>query len=79
MLTVAGDPDQGDVPRSAIQQQISVLNKAYASTGFQFRLASLDRTSNVAWFNADVDDKCEESHGVAASADCCAFCNISLP
>jgi hypothetical protein len=54
---VAGDPNRGDVPVSAVQKQITVLNRAYASAGFQFRLASMDRATNAVWFNADVDDK----------------------
>lgn len=54
---MAGDPNRGDVPVSAVQKQITVLNRAYASAGFQFRLASMDRATNAVWFNADVDDK----------------------
>jgi hypothetical protein len=50
--TVAG----GNVPRSWITDQISVLNDSYggatggASTGFQFSLLSIDRTTNAGWF-----------------------------
>jgi hypothetical protein len=50
--TVAG----GNVPKSWITAQIAVLNDSYggstggANTGFQFSLASIDRTTNAGWF-----------------------------
>jgi len=50
--TVAG----GNVPRSWITDQISVLNASYggrtggANTSFQFSLQSIDRTTNSGWF-----------------------------
>lgn len=40
----------GDVPQSQIDDQITVLNAAYASTPFRFTLAGVDRTTNAAWF-----------------------------
>jgi hypothetical protein len=40
----------GDVPDSQIAAQISVLNAAYAPTGWQFQLASTDRTTNATWY-----------------------------
>jgi len=40
----------GDVPDSQIANQISVLNAAYAPTGWSFRLASTDRTTNASWY-----------------------------
>lgn len=42
----------GDVPDSQIQAQIDVLNKAYAGakSGIQFKLASVDRTTNSSWY-----------------------------
>ena len=40
----------GDVPQSQIDDQITVLNAAYASTPFRFELAGMDRTTNPAWF-----------------------------
>ncbi len=42
----------GNVSDSTIASQISVLNAAYASTGFSFRLISTDRTSNATWYTA---------------------------
>lgn len=40
----------GDVPLSQINSQISVLNAAYASTGWSFTLAGVDYTTNASWF-----------------------------
>lgn len=48
---------QGNVPNAWIRDQIDVLNLSYAGfyggadTGFRFRLAGVDRTTNVRWFN----------------------------
>jgi hypothetical protein len=41
----------GNVPQSWVDDQISVLNAAYAGTGFSFSLASTDRTKNRKWFD----------------------------
>lgn len=40
----------GDVPDSQIQDQIDILNAAYAPTGWQFNLMSTDRTTNATWY-----------------------------
>jgi hypothetical protein len=40
----------GEVPNSQINAQISVLNAAYASTGWSFNLVSTDRTTNATWY-----------------------------
>lgn len=41
---------QGNIPDSMIQAQVDVLNDAYATTGFQFYLAGVDRTTNSRWY-----------------------------
>jgi hypothetical protein len=41
---------QGNIPDSWINSQISVLNNAYAGTGFSFTLAGIDRTTNKKWY-----------------------------
>ncbi|HEX6126774.1 MAG TPA: zinc metalloprotease [Pyrinomonadaceae bacterium] len=41
----------GDVPDSMINQQISVLNSAFAGTDWTFNLAATTRTTNTTWFN----------------------------
>ncbi len=40
----------GDIPQSQIDAQMSVLNNAYASSGYQFQLVSVDRTTNATWY-----------------------------
>lgn len=40
----------GDVTDKAINNQISVLNAAYANTGFSFTLVKVDRTANNSWY-----------------------------
>ena len=41
---------QGDVSDSMIQNQVNVLNAAYAAGGFSFSLTSIDRTNNSSWY-----------------------------
>jgi hypothetical protein len=40
----------GDVPDAMINDQIEVLNDAYAGTGWSFNLVSVDRTTNSTWY-----------------------------
>jgi hypothetical protein len=40
----------GDLPQSQIDDQIAVLNAAYASTPFRFALTGVDRTTNSTWY-----------------------------
>ncbi len=40
----------GNVSDATIASQLSVLNSAYAGTGWQFSLAATDRTTNTAWY-----------------------------
>ena len=42
--------ENGDVPDSMIQDQIAVLNAAYAFAGWSFNLVSIDRTTRPSWF-----------------------------
>ncbi len=42
---------EGDVSQSEAQDQIDVLNAAYAGTGFSFYMASFDSTKNNRWFS----------------------------
>eukprot|EP01114_Cavostelium_apophysatum_P018780 TRINITY_DN588_c0_g1_i3.p1 TRINITY_DN588_c0_g1~~TRINITY_DN588_c0_g1_i3.p1 ORF type:complete len:419 (-),score=55.60 TRINITY_DN588_c0_g1_i3:34-1290(-) len=42
---------QGNIPQTQIDQQISVLNSAYAGAGIQFYLAKVNRVTNSAWWN----------------------------
>jgi hypothetical protein len=55
---VVSDGAIGNVSDAAIADEIAVMNAGYSGqeggfrTGFQFRLAGVDRTDNAAWFNA---------------------------
>lgn len=42
----------GNVSSSQVNQQITVLNNAYASAGWSFTLASVDDTNNSSWYTA---------------------------
>ncbi len=42
---------QGNVSQAMIDDQIDVLNSAYAGTNFRFSLGVVTRTTNSAWFN----------------------------
>ena len=46
---VRSNTGQWDVTDTQINNQMAVLNAAYASTNFQFSLASVDRTNNTTW------------------------------
>jgi Pregnancy-associated plasma protein-A len=49
----------GDIPNSQIHAQISVLNAAFAGSGFDFRLVSVDRTTNASWFSMGIGSAAE--------------------
>ncbi|WP_437673257.1 zinc metalloprotease [Sorangium sp. So ce131] len=51
----------GDVPDSMINEQIGVLNAAYASTGFSFTLVSTDRTTNSTWYTMRQGSRTEKN------------------
>jgi hypothetical protein len=42
----------GDITQKMIDDQMSVLNNAFASAGWGFTLASVDRTNNTTWYTA---------------------------
>lgn len=52
-----------------IQQQIAVLNQAFAPIGTSFRLAIVDRTINPAWSNGDNEQTMKEALRRGGSAD----------
>jgi hypothetical protein len=57
----------GDVPDKAVRDQIAVMNLEFGgmeggvNTGFSFKLAGIDRTDNVAWFNAQAGSSDERA------------------
>ena len=50
VITRGSGVDNGDVTGAMIDQQMKVLNDAFAASGFRFNLVSVDRTLNPAWF-----------------------------
>jgi hypothetical protein len=42
----------GNVTDSRINQQMNVLNNAFAATGWTFSLVQVDRTANTTWYNS---------------------------
>ena len=51
----------GDIPDSQINSQIAVLNAAYASWGWSFNLAAVDRTTNTTWYTMSPGSTAERS------------------
>jgi hypothetical protein len=49
----------GNVSDHQVMAQLDVLNAAYAGTGFQFQLASIDRTTNPDWYSMGVRSDAE--------------------
>ena len=47
---ITGSSGQGDLSDKDINDQIAVLNSAYAGTSFSFKLAGVDRTANNSWY-----------------------------
>jgi hypothetical protein len=47
---ITNSSGQGAPSTSQINNQMSVLNNAYASTGWQFNLVSVDTTANNSWY-----------------------------
>jgi Pregnancy-associated plasma protein-A len=50
VISEDGTQANGDIPATWINSQMNVLNAAYASSGFQFSLSSIDRVTNPAWY-----------------------------
>ncbi|UFP95510.1 zinc metalloprotease [Gloeobacter morelensis] len=57
----------GNISDTAIADQIRVLNDAFAPSGFQFQLASTDRTNNAGWFGMTPGSSAERSAKSALS------------
>lgn len=51
----------GDIPQSQIDDQIAVLNAAYAATPFKFTLTSVDRTTNATWYTMGYGSAAEKA------------------
>ncbi|HJV70034.1 zinc metalloprotease [Ideonella sp.] len=51
----------GDIPQSQIDDQVAVLNAAYANTPFQFVLSGIDRTTNATWYTMSPGSTAEKN------------------
>ncbi len=60
---------EGNLPQTVLNEQMDVINAAFAGTGFSFRIDSVDRTENFTWYNLQP--------GSAASREAKAALNIS--
>jgi hypothetical protein len=49
----------GDIPQTWVDAQISVLNAAFASTGWSFRLVETTRTTNATWYTMSYGSNAE--------------------
>ncbi len=58
---VITDGTNGKITSSQINQQISVLDAAFASSGFNFTLAGTDTTTNSRWYNLRQGSRAERS------------------
>lgn len=55
------DGTRGAISDAEIASQITVLNNAYAGSGFSFRLVSSDSTNNASWYNGLVSGPQEQA------------------
>ncbi len=60
---------QGNVSSQQLNQQLNVLNNAYAGTGFSFYISSTDYTDNASWYTM--------GPGTSAESQCKSSLNIS--
>ena len=58
---VITDGSNGAISSTQISNQLSVLNNAYASSGFSFALAGTDTTNNASWYNLSQGSSAERS------------------
>ena len=66
----------GDVSDAQIAEQIAELNRNYSATGYQFELASVDRTANQGWFHMVIGTGGERRAKQALARDPARYLNI---
>lgn len=59
VITDGEGASHGDLTQEQIDAQIQVLNDTYKDTGFQFKLADVDRTENKKWYSVAPDTRAE--------------------
>ena len=57
----------GNLPESAVNDQVDVLNSSYAQWGLSFTLSSLDYTQNSSWFNNDSESQYKAQLAISPS------------
>lgn len=65
VINRGGGIANGDVPDHMIAAQIQVLNDAFSVWGWQFRLVSTTRTTNLTWYNATPGSTAERDMKIA--------------
>ena len=77
--TITSTTGAGAVTATQIQNQINVLNSAFASTGFSFNLVSTDTTANNTWYTAGpgttAQTQMKNALRVGGKADLNIYCN----
>ena len=74
--------ENGDVSMAMLRAQVDVLNQSYsgatggANTPYRFVLAGVDRTTNLAWFNAGPGTKAEREMKTALHVGSAAVLNF---
>jgi hypothetical protein len=66
----------GNIPQSMIDDQITVLNGAFAPMGVVFQLAAVTRTNNAGWFAAGPSTAAEAAMHNALAVDPAHYLNI---
>jgi len=61
VINIGRGASEGNIPDAQIEAQMAVLNRDYAATGWQFELATVDRTTNVEWYNVSPGSAAEQS------------------
>ncbi len=59
-MHIITDGTNGKLTTTQVNNQISVLNAAYAPSGFTFRLAGTDTTTNASWYSGLTDGTSQE-------------------
>jgi hypothetical protein len=60
VISEDGTRANGNIPRSMINDQIDVLNAAFAGTGFRYTLQDVNRVTNPAWYPIEYDSAVEK-------------------
>jgi hypothetical protein len=81
-IITSSDGTQGDLTNTQVNDQISVLNAAYAAGGWSFNLKEVTRTANDAWFTMGMDSAEEQAAKTAlrrGTGEALNFYTANLP